>query len=52
VAGTRHQVRVEQLDGDTRDQAWATITTKAPRFSTYRDKTDRSLPVLCLTPTI
>jgi deazaflavin-dependent oxidoreductase (nitroreductase family) len=52
VTGTRHQVRVEQLEGDTRDQAWALITTQAPRFSTYLGKTDRQLPVLRLTPTI
>ena len=52
MTGTRHQVRVEQLEGDTRDQAWALITTQAPRFITYLDKTDRQLPVLRLTPTI
>jgi deazaflavin-dependent oxidoreductase (nitroreductase family) len=51
VTGTRHQVRVEQLESDTRDQAWASITAQAPRFSTYLDKTDRQLPVLRLTPT-
>jgi deazaflavin-dependent oxidoreductase (nitroreductase family) len=51
VAGTRHRVRVEQLDGDIRDQAWASITTRAPRFGTYLDKTDRQLPILHLTPT-
>jgi len=51
VAGARHQVRVEQLEGGTRDQAWATITGQAPRFSTYLDKTDRKLPLLRLTPT-
>ena len=42
---------MEQLEGDTRDQAWTSITTQAPRFSTYLDKTDRQLPVLRLRPT-
>jgi deazaflavin-dependent oxidoreductase (nitroreductase family) len=51
VTGTRHRVTVEQLQDDARDQAWATITAQAPRFSTYLDKTDRTLPVLRLTPT-
>ena len=51
VTGTRHRVTVEQLQGDTRDRAWAAIATQAPRFSTYLNKTDRTLPVLRLTPT-
>jgi deazaflavin-dependent oxidoreductase (nitroreductase family) len=51
VSGTRHQMAVEQLDGDARERAWASITTQAPRFETYLDRTDRQLPVLRLTPT-
>ncbi len=50
VAGSSHRVTVEQLDGQERDQAWATITAQAPRYNTYLDKTDRHLPVLRLTP--
>ena len=51
VSGTRHQVTVEQLDGEARDRAWALVTAAAPRFQEYLDKTDRQLPVLRLTPT-
>jgi len=49
VAGTKHQVDVEQLDGEVRARAWALITERAPRFKGYETKTDRPLPVLRLT---
>jgi len=51
LGGTRHRVSVEQLQGADRDAAWATVVAKAPGFEGYRTKTDRSLPVLRLTPT-
>jgi deazaflavin-dependent oxidoreductase (nitroreductase family) len=50
VGGVRHPVRVEQLDGDARDAAWRKIVERAPRFGGYEQKTDRSMPVLRLTP--
>jgi deazaflavin-dependent oxidoreductase (nitroreductase family) len=50
VNGTRHHVRVEQLSGEEREQAWATVVASAPRFAGYTQKTDRPLPVLRLTP--
>jgi deazaflavin-dependent oxidoreductase (nitroreductase family) len=51
VGGTEHRVAVEQLDGEERERAWATVVRQAPRFDGYRGKTDRQMPVLRLTPT-
>jgi deazaflavin-dependent oxidoreductase (nitroreductase family) len=50
VSGTTHRVRVEQLDGEPRERAWAEVVRRAPRYDSYRSKTDRQLPVLRLTP--
>ncbi len=50
VAGAKHHVRVDQLEGDERDAAWALVTKQAPRFAGYLSKTDRPLPVLRLVP--
>jgi len=50
VAGTTVRVDVEQLEGAARDQAWAAIVARAPRYGSYLDKTDRHIPILRLTP--
>lgn len=50
VGGTRHHVRVTQLEGAERDAAWEQVVTSAPNFKAYLEKTDRQLPVLRLTP--
>lgn len=50
VSGHEHLVRVDQLEGEQRDQAWAQVVEQAPRFQGYVAKTDRQLPVLRLTP--
>jgi deazaflavin-dependent oxidoreductase (nitroreductase family) len=50
VGGVKHQVRVEQLAGEERQRAWDRVVSGAPRFAKYLDKTDRTLPVLRLTP--
>jgi deazaflavin-dependent oxidoreductase (nitroreductase family) len=50
VSGTRHRVSVDQLEGEARDRAWATVVATSPRFQGYTEKTDRVLPVLRLTP--
>jgi deazaflavin-dependent oxidoreductase (nitroreductase family) len=50
VAGTKHRVHVEQLEGELRDRVWDQVIGKAPGFNAYVSKTDRSLPVLRLTP--
>ena len=39
-----------QLHGPERDEAWRQITTAAPRFEKYRQKTDRVLPIIRLMP--
>jgi len=50
VGGRRHHVAVDQLEGEQRERAWATVVGTAPRFQGYTTKTDRVLPVLRLTP--
>jgi deazaflavin-dependent oxidoreductase (nitroreductase family) len=48
--GRKIPVVAEQLHGAERDQAWQQITTTAPRFAQYEQKTDRELPVIRLVP--
>jgi deazaflavin-dependent oxidoreductase (nitroreductase family) len=50
VAGRTHRVRVDQLEGEARERAWAAVVAASPRFGGYTEKTDRVLPVLRLTP--
>jgi deazaflavin-dependent oxidoreductase (nitroreductase family) len=48
TAGQKVAVTAEQLRGVERDEAWRQITTAAPRFAKYQQKTDRELPVIRL----
>jgi deazaflavin-dependent oxidoreductase (nitroreductase family) len=50
VDGKKYHVRVDQLEGEARDRAWAAVIAGSPRFDGYTHKTDRVLPVLRLTP--
>jgi deazaflavin-dependent oxidoreductase (nitroreductase family) len=50
VSGTTYHVTVDQLEGEARERAWATVVASQPRFGSYTHKTDRVLPVLRLTP--
>jgi deazaflavin-dependent oxidoreductase (nitroreductase family) len=50
VAGQQFRVTPEQLNGDRREQAWRRIIASQPRYAGYQRKTDRVLPVLCLSP--
>ncbi|MGV9822005.1 nitroreductase/quinone reductase family protein [Nocardia xishanensis] len=50
VGGRTLEVTAEQLHGADRDHAWRQITTTAPRFAGYQEKTDREIPVIRLTP--
>lgn len=43
-------VTAEQLHEAEREEAWRRITTAAPTFAKYQEKTDRPLPVIRLTP--
>jgi deazaflavin-dependent oxidoreductase (nitroreductase family) len=43
-------VTASQLHGTERDEAWQQITTAAPRFAQYQQKTDRELPIIRLVP--
>jgi deazaflavin-dependent oxidoreductase (nitroreductase family) len=51
VGGVTRRVEAEQLTGQAYDTAWAHITSRAKNFAGYREKTDRVIPVLRLTPT-
>jgi deazaflavin-dependent oxidoreductase (nitroreductase family) len=50
VSGTSRRVEVEQVEGEARDRAWATVTESVPNSKAYETKTDRELPILRLTP--
>jgi deazaflavin-dependent oxidoreductase (nitroreductase family) len=50
VDGQKIAVVAEQLHGADRAEAWQQITTAAPRFGNYQQKTDRELPVIRLVP--
>jgi deazaflavin-dependent oxidoreductase (nitroreductase family) len=50
VEGRKVAVTAEQLHGAERAEAWQQITTAAPRFNGYQQKTDRELPVIRLVP--
>ena len=49
VAGQRHRVTAQQLDGERRAEAWRRITAEQPRYAGYQRKTDRELPIVRLT---
>jgi deazaflavin-dependent oxidoreductase (nitroreductase family) len=48
IEGRKVPVTAEQLHGADREQAWQQITTAAPRFAGYQQKTDREIPVIRL----
>ncbi|HLN68645.1 MAG TPA: nitroreductase/quinone reductase family protein [Streptosporangiaceae bacterium] len=50
VEGRKVAVTSEQLHGPERAEAWQQITTSAPRFAQYQQKTDRELPIIRLVP--
>lgn len=50
IEGREIAVTAEQLHGAERAQAWEQITTAAPRFAQYQQKTDREIPVIRLVP--
>ena len=50
VEGRKVAVAAEQLHGAERAEAWQQITTSAPRFAQYQEKTDRELPIIRLVP--
>ena len=50
LPGRKVAVTAEQLHGAEREEAWQQITTAAPQFAKYQQKTDRELPVIRLIP--
>jgi deazaflavin-dependent oxidoreductase (nitroreductase family) len=49
VDGRHVAVTPTSLSGEDRAQAWKRITSEAPRFAGYQEKTDREIPVVRLT---
>jgi hypothetical protein len=43
-------VTVEQLEGQSREEAWQRIIASQPRYADYQRKTDRVLPIIRLSP--
>ena len=50
VGTDRLEVRARPADPDERERLWTSITTQNPAFAEYEDKTDRTIPVVILTP--
>jgi deazaflavin-dependent oxidoreductase (nitroreductase family) len=50
IQGATTLVSAEQLHGTEREAAWQTLTAAIPRFGRYKEKTDREIPVIRLTP--
>ncbi|CAJ1506128.1 nitroreductase family deazaflavin-dependent oxidoreductase [[Mycobacterium] kokjensenii] len=48
LRGQHLDVVATQLHGEARARAWAKITTEAPQFAKYEEKTDREIPVIRL----
>jgi deazaflavin-dependent oxidoreductase (nitroreductase family) len=48
LGGRTVAVTAEQLHGPERERAWRQITSAAPRFAQYEEKTDRELPIIRL----
>ncbi|GAB3451963.1 nitroreductase family deazaflavin-dependent oxidoreductase [Streptomonospora sediminis] len=51
VAGEEFAVTAQELTGAERDRVWAQITAEAPEFTAYEKATDRTIPVIRLSPT-
>jgi deazaflavin-dependent oxidoreductase (nitroreductase family) len=50
TGGRKIAVTAQELHGAERDEAWRQITSTAPRFAQYQEKTDRELPIIRLMP--
>lgn len=48
--GRKVPVRAESLTGDSRAAAWRRITAEQPIYAGYEQKTDRTIPVVRITP--
>jgi len=48
IGREKKAVAAEQLHGADYDEAWQRIAAEAPQFAGYREKTDRSIPVIRL----
>lgn len=44
------EVTAEEATGEERDRLFATQAELSPQFAEYQDKTDRTIPVVILTP--
>jgi deazaflavin-dependent oxidoreductase (nitroreductase family) len=48
VSGHKVRVQAESLRGDEREAAWARIVSVAPLYQSYKEKTDREIPLVRL----
>src|SRR5262249_17896260 len=48
--GRRPGVRARTAEGDERERLWHGITTVAPTYGRYQQRTERTLPVVVLEP--
>ena len=52
VGDHRFRVTPQTLAGSERAPAWQRIKTQSPVFAGYETKTDREVPIICLTPSV
>lgn len=50
VEGRRLRVRAEELSADEREAWWPRVLAAAPDYARYRERTDRTIPLLRLVP--
>lgn len=50
IGGRITRVRAESLGGAEREDAWRTVVARAPGYAAYSRKTDRTIPIVRLTP--
>ena len=50
IGRERRPVRARVLDGEEREHAWEKVAAVWPGYNTYQGRTDRTIPVVELTP--
>ena len=48
--GTTSAYRATEAEGPERDRLWALVVAAYPGYAVYRDRTDRPIPLVVLTP--
>lgn len=50
TGGRTTRARVESLRGAEYEEAWRQVVARAPGYASYRQKTDRTIPIVRLSP--